>query len=277
MVKPAAVRQAVGYLQERYRISERHACRALAFGRSSHQYKTRRQPPTQLLTALRTIAAEKPRYGYRMLHDQLRRRGFPVNHKRVYRLYRLEGLAVRKRGRKKLTSALRVPIEKPRQPNERWSMDFVHDALNDGRRLRALTIVDDCTRESVAIEVDHSIPGFRVARVLDQLAQSRGLPKTITVDNGPEFRGRALDRWAYRAGVKLNFIRPGKPIENAFIESFNGRFRDECLNGHWFVSLLDAREKISAWRFEYNTQRGHSSLGKLTPQEYAAKFNQDSR
>lgn len=259
-------------MQQRFEFSERRACRVLGLARSTKQYKSRRAPPTKLVAMLRQLAAEKPRCGYRRLHDHLVRRGWRINHKRVYRLYREEGLAVRKRRRKKLVAAERVPIEKPRLPNERWSMDFVSDQLGDGRRFRALTVVDDCTRECVVIEVDTSLTGFRVAGVLERLVDSRGLPKTIVVDNGPEFRSRELDAWAYRRGVKLRFIRPGKPVENAFIESFNGRFRDECLNEHWFTTMEDARKKIADWRHEYNTERGHSSLGRLTPKEYAAKL-----
>jgi putative transposase len=271
MVKPAALRRAVGYLKQRFELSERRACRVLGLARSTCKYRARRVRPTKLVEQIRALAAERPRFGYRRLHVLLRRKGQMVNHKLVYRLYREEGLAVRRRKRKKLAAGVRVPIETPRLPNQRWSMDFVHDQLADGRRFRALAIVDDCTRESVAIEVDFSLPGFRVAHVLDRLAETRGLPTTIVVDNGPEFAGRELDRWAYNRIVRMHFIRPGKPIENAFAESFNGRFRDECLNQHWFTSLEDARGKIENWRIDYNTQRPHSSLGNLTPREFALK------
>ena len=194
-----------------------------------------------------------------------------MNHKRVYRLYRREGLMVKRRKRKR-AAFVRVPLALPAGPNERWSMDFIRDTLADGRVIRALNIVDDFTRECRAIEVDASLPGLRVARVLERLSMERGLPKTTVVDNGPEFSGRLLDAWAYQRGVRLHFIQPGKPIQNAFVESFNGRFRDECLNEHWFVSLADARERIEDWRRDYNTLRPHRSLGQLTAEEYASRL-----
>ncbi len=199
----------------------------------------------------------------------LRREGFGVNHKRVYRLYREEGLAVRRRKRKRMAGVARVPPEAPLRPNQQWSMDFVADALANGRRIRVLTVLDDFTRESLATEVDTSLPGLRVTRVLDRLAIERGLPELITVDNGPEFAGRVLDAWAYSNGVHLHFIDPGKPVQNAYIESFNGRLRDECLNEHWFMSLPAARSIVEAWRDDYNAVRPHSALGNRTPEEFA--------
>jgi len=199
----------------------------------------------------------------------LRREGWEVNCKRVYRLYRDAGLAVRRRKRKRIGVFERKPLPKPTRANVSWSMDFVADGLIGGRRLRCLTIVDDCTRECLAIEVDTSITGLRVQAVLDRLADTRSLPKSITVDNGPEFDGQVLDKWSYRRGVQLSFIRPGKPNENAYIESFNGKFRDECLNEHWFLSRAHARSFIEAWRIEYNIERPHSSLGNRTPAEFA--------
>ena len=211
----------------------------------------------------------KRRYGYRRVYLRLRREGWQVNRKRVYRLYRDAGLAVRRRKRKRIGVFERKPLPKPTRANVSWSMDFVADGLIGGRRLRCLTIVDDCTRECLAIEVDTSITGLRVQAVLERLADTRGLPKSITVDNGPEFDGQVLDKWAYRRAVQLSFIRPGKPNENAYIESFNGKFRDECLNEHWFLSLAHARSVIEDWRIEYNTERPHSSLGNRTPAEFA--------
>jgi putative transposase len=199
----------------------------------------------------------------------LRREGWPVNRKRTYRLYREAGLAVRRRKRKRIGPFERKPLPKPSAVNRSWSMDFVSDGLCDGRKLRCLAIVDDCSRECLVIEVDTSLTGRRVVAVLKRLADLRGLPLSITVDHGPEFEGQALDAWAYEAGVRLNFIRPGKPIENAYIESFNGRFRDECLNEHWFLTMAHARRIIESWRIEYNTVRPHSSLGNLTPEQYA--------
>ena len=184
-------------------------------------------------------------------------------------MYREAGLQVRRRRRKRLTRGERVPLPAPSQRRERWSMDFTLDTLADGRAFRTLNIVDDFTRECVAIEVDRSLPGSRVARVLDRLQAAIGLPQTIVVDNGPEFAGRTLDAWAYARGVTLRFIRPGKPIENAYVESFNGKFRDECLNEHWFVNLADAKTTIEAWRVDYNTVRPHSSLDGATPHHFA--------
>ena len=200
----------------------------------------------------------------------LRREGWPVNHKAVHRLYVEEGLQVRKRKRKRVSRAERCPMAVPQAPNERWSMDFQHDLLATGQRIRTLNIVDDFSRECPAIEVDTSLPGARVVRVLDRLAATRGLPQEIVLDNGPEMTGKALDAWAYRNGVQLNFIEPGKPVQNAFIESFNGRFRDECLNENWFLGLADARHTIEAWRIDYNTCRPHSALGYARPQEFAS-------
>ena len=202
----------------------------------------------------------------------LKREGLVINHKRTERLYREEGLSLKVRKRKKRTAVTRVELPKASKPNQRWSMDFVQDQLADGRRFRTLTIVDAFTRECPALEVDTSIGGKRVARVLDKLAFLRGLPEVITVDNGPEFTSNALDAWAYSNNVKMDFIRPGKPVENAFIESFNGKFRDECLNENWFGSLQEAREVIEAWRIDYNRHRPHSSLNDMTPWEYAGKF-----
>jgi putative transposase len=202
----------------------------------------------------------------------LRREGWAVNRKLTYRLYREAGLAVRRRKRKRIGPFERKPLPKPQAANLSWSMDFVSDGLANGRRLRCLTIVDDCTRECVAIEVDTSITGARVKGVLDRLADLCGLPRSIAVDHGPEFEGQVLDAWAYERGVHLSFIRPGKPNENAYIESFNGKFRDECLNEHWFLSIAHARGIIEAWRIEYNSERTHSSLGDITPEEFAAKI-----
>jgi putative transposase len=270
MVKPAAYRQAVGFVRSEFELSERRACSVLGHARSSNRYVPRRTVVHGLLDELRQHAIERPRFGYRRLHLLLQRRGWRVNHKRVYRLYRAEGLAVRRKKRKRIAAGLRVVLPAPTRPNERWSMDFVHDTLASGRKFRTLNIVDDLTREALAIEVDTSLGGHRVVRVLERLAALRGLPQVIVSDNGPEFTGRALDGWAYKAGIKLHFIRPGKPTENAYAESFNGKFRDECLNEHWFIDLDDARTKIEAWRVDYNEVRPHSSLANATPKEYSS-------
>jgi putative transposase len=212
------------------------------------------------------------RFGYRRLHALLRREGWRVNHKAVHRIYVEEGLQVRKRKRKRVARAERRRLLVPQAPNERWSMDFQHDLLATGQRFRTLNIVDDLTRECPAIEVDTSLPGVRVVRVLDRLAETRGLPLEIVVDNGPEMIGKALDEWAWRNGVRLHFIEPGKPTQNAFIESFNGRFRDECLNENWFLDIHDARRIIEAWRIDYNASRPHSALGYATPDEFASSL-----
>jgi putative transposase len=198
----------------------------------------------------------------------LKREGLVVNHKRTERIYREEGLALRRKRRRKGAAGTRVIIPAPERPNQKWSMDFVTDSIVTGRRFRALAIVDDYSRECPAIEVDTSLGGARVVHVLERLSEMRGLPEVITVDNGPEFAGKVLDEWAYRKGVKLSFIRPGKPIENAFAESFNGRLRDECLNDNWFLSIRHAREVIEAWRKDYNSVRPHSALGGLAPREF---------
>jgi putative transposase len=270
MVSPTARREAVGWLQTRG-ASVRRACRVIGLSRATWRYQRRLDPRNVvLLERLQAHAAVRARFGYRRLHILLEREGLAVNHKRVHRIYQAAGLQVRRRRRKRLTRAERVPLPTASQRLERWSMDFTTDTLADGRNFRTLNIVDDFTRECVAIEVDRSLPGLRVTRVLDRLDAAIGLPQTIVVDNGPEFAGRTLDAWAYARGVTLRFIRPGKPIENAYVESFNGKFRDECLNEHWFVSLADAKAAIEAWRVDYNSVRPHSSLAGRTPTQFAA-------
>ena len=251
-------------------MSERRACRLVGLHRSTCRYPARPSRDDELVGKLKELAARRQRFGYRRLTVLLRRQGMVVNHKRVYRVYRDHNLVVRRKKRKKLASRVRVQLPAPTAINERWSMDFMSDSLVSGRVFRTLNIVDDYSRECPAIEVDTSIPGKRVVRVLDGLAKARGLPAMLVIDNGPEFTGKELDEWAYRNGVKLHFIQPGRPVENCFSESFNGKFRDECLNEYWFLDLQDAREKIEPWRIDYNRVRPHSSLGDLTPQEFAA-------
>lgn len=269
MVTPTNRREVVGWLGEHYALSERRACVLVAVSRGTMRYRPRRQAPTDLRDRLRTLAVERPRAGYRTLWRCLRRDGFAVNHKRVHRLYRLEGLALRRRSRKKRAAVPRTPLIPPTRRTERWSMDFMRDTLAVGRPFRTFNVVDDLTRENHAIEVDHSLPGARIVRVLNQIAAVHGYPAAIVCDNGPEFTGRALDQWAYQHGVRLHFIAPGKPTQNAFVESFNGRFREECLNQHWFRNLADARRIIEEWRIDYNTARPHGSLNGRTPQEFA--------
>ena len=275
MVSPQAKRAAVEMLMTERSSGVTRACGLVGISRSLYRYRSRRPDCTPLRSRIEEIAAAKRRYGYRRVYLRLRREGWEVNRKRVYRIYRDAGLAVRRRKRKRIGLFERKPLPKPTAANLSWSMDFVADGLIGGRRLRCLAIVDDCTRECLAIEVDTSITGLRVQGVLERLADTRGLPKSITVDNGPEFDGQVLDKWAYRSSVHLSFIRPGKPNENAYIESFNGKFRDECLNEHWFISLAHARSVIEAWRIEYNTERPHSSLGNLTPEEFARTIGED--
>ena len=270
MVGPIARREAVGWLQTRG-TSLRRACRVVGLSTATWRYQRRTSATNvAVLERLQAHAAVRARFGYRRLHILLEREGLAVNHKRVHRIYQAAGLQVRRRRRKHLTRAERVPLPAPSRPGERWSMDFTTDTMADGRNFRTLNIVDDFTRECVAIEVDRSLPGLRVTRVLDRLCTAIGLPQTIVMDNGPEFAGRTLDAWAYANGVMLRFIRPGKPIENAYVESFNGKFRDECLNEHWFISLVDAKAVIEAWRIDYNTVRPHSSLAGRTPMQFAA-------
>lgn len=258
------------YIRATHNLSERRACGLIGIDRTSNRYRSKRANDLALKERMLAHAVENPRYGYRRLYFLLKRDGFIVNHKRVYRLYRLEGLMVKRRKRKRVATTSRRVFETLSRPNQRWSMDFTLDSLGNGRRFRTLNVVDDFTRECLAIEVDFSLPGIRVVRVLSELLARRGKPDTIVVDNGPEFAGLTLDQWAYEQGVSLRFITPGKPIENAYIESFNGKFRDECLNQHWFYTLRHARVLIGAWRQKYNTFRPHSSLGGLAPEEFAA-------
>lgn len=270
MVSTTARREAVGWLRETRGLRLRRACRLIGLSTATWRYQRRLSAAnTKLLEQLHTHAAARSRFGYRRLHVLIAREGTRVNHKRLYRLYRTAGLQVRRRRRKRLTRGERVPLPAPTRRGERWSMDFTLDTLADGRAFRTLNIVDDYTRECVAIEVDRSLPGLRVTRVLDRLRAAVGLPQSIVLDNGPEFAGRTLEAWAYAARVTLCFIRPGKPIENAYVESFNGKFRDECLNEHWFVSLADAQAQIEAWRIDYNTVRPHSALADQTPHQFA--------
>jgi putative transposase len=277
MVTPTARRTAVGEVQRLFALSQRRACRVIGMARSTCRQPAPLAADDKLRERLRTLAAERPRFGYRRLQVLLGREGIAVNHKRVWRVYRDEGLAVRRKRRKRVAQQRRVLLAPATTINERWSMDFVGDSLADGRTFRAFTLVDDCSRESPAIVVDQSLPGERIVRELDAVVAERGAPAMIVMDNGPEFTGKALDAWAYRRGVKLHFIRPGKPVENAYIESFNGKFRDECLNEHWFDGLNHARREIEAWRQDYNTVRPHSALGNLTPAAFAAAAQAELR
>jgi len=262
-----AQRTAVRAIQAKFRLSERRACGLVGLGRSTCRYETRRAEWPALRERLHALAAERRRFGYRRLYILLRREGYRVNLKRVYRLYRDDGLAVRRRRRRRRV-ARGTPLAGPTRINERWSLDFLLDTLEDGRRVRLLAVVDDFTRTCLAIEVDTSIGGRRVVEVLQRLVETPARPTVLITDNGPEFVGRALDAWAYAQGIRLHFIEPGKPNQNAYVESFNGRFRDECLNEHWFLSLAHTRQIVEAWRLDYNAVRPHSSLGNVSPTEF---------
>jgi putative transposase len=271
MVKPGVRRDVVGFIQQAHDISERRACRLMGLHRSVMRYRKRLPACNDLREQMREFANQRRRWGYRRLHHLVRRAGATVGRTRFQRIYQEEGLQVRKRKRRRMASSPRVPKPSPTAANQRWSMDFVHDSYGKNRQFRTLTVIDDFTREGLAIEVDTSLPGARVARVLERIGRRRGLPKSISVDNGPEFAGKVMDEWAYTHGVALQFIRPGKPTENAFIESFNGRFRDECLNDEVFVSVEDANFRIQTWLHDYNQERPHSSLGGMTPNQFALK------
>ena len=275
MVTPEARREAVVQLRERFPVSERGACRLVGVSRATVRYQPRRTDDAALVERLRTLARERPRFGYRRLHALLRREGEVLNHKRIYRVYRAAGLAVPRRKRKRVTVSRGHAVRIGTRPNEHWCLDFMSDSLRTGRRLRTLSILDTCTREALAIAVDTSLPSRVVTRVLDRILLSRPRPERITLDNGPELTSHWFDQWADQHGIELDYIEPGKPVQNAVMESFNGRFRDECLNSHWFTSLDDARQTIEAWRLDYNQERPHSSLGYRTPEEVHAQLIRD--
>ena len=272
---PTARRAAVGHLQQTYGMSERRACRLLGAHRRTIRYQRRvSADERRIRERLRALASERPRWGDRRLQVLLKRELGVINHKRVQRLYRLEGLAIRRRPRKRVARQKRELRSLTWRPGETWAMDFMQDMLANGRRFRTLNVLDTVTRECLAIEVDTSLPGRRVAQVLDQPIAWHGAPKRITLDNGPEFSGLALDAWAYQHSIALDFIAPGKPMQNGYLESFNGKFRDECLNLHWFRSLAEARAIIEEWRESYNTGRPHSGLAGKTPAQCLADYAQ---
>lgn len=273
MVTPAAERQAVEHLMKHHGMSERRACKAIGCCRMTIRYSATRPDDNVLRERMRAIAHDRRRFGYRRLHVLLRREGYVVNHKRLFRLYREEKLTVRRRGGRKRALGTRAPMLVPSLPNERWSLDFVSDQFTDGRRFRVLTVVDDCTRECLTLVADTSLSGLRVARELDRLVTERGKPKMIVSDNGSEFTSNAILKWADDARIEWHYIAPGKPMQNGFIESFNGRLRDEHLNETLFTSLAAARISLSMWRCDYNGNRPHSGLGWQTPAEFANTFN----
>lgn len=254
----------------RYGTSMRKACAAIQLSRVVYLYRSVGRDNTALVMRMKEITQTRVHYGYRRVHVMLKREGYKDNHKRVYRLYREQGMSLRhKRPRRNKAARLRQPKTLAQRINQIWSMDFVADNLFDGRKLRMLTVVDCYSRESLAIHVGQSLKGEDVVRVLNQIAQERGRPQTIKADNGSEFISKVMDKWAYEKGVEIDFSRPGKPTDNAMVESFNGRLRQECLNEHWFMSLDDAKDKIEAWRRHYNESRPHSALDWKTPTEFA--------
>jgi putative transposase len=277
MVTPAARREAVAHLQTAYGVSERRACAALGADRTSVRYRSSRPDDAVARARLRELAAIRRRFGYRRLHILLRREGIVMNHKKLRRLYREERLQVRRRGGRKRALGTRAPMTLPQGPNQRWSMDFLSDAMTDGRRFRILAVVDDFTRECLILIADTSLPGLRVARELDALIAIRGRPAMIVSDNGTELTSMAMLRWSQDRQVEWHYIAPGKPTQNAFIESFNGRLRDELLNETLFSSLDHARVALAFWKNDYNTIRPHSGLGNLTPAAYANRSAPDTQ
>ena len=270
---PSRRRPVVSYWHDTYRVSERRACRVARLPVSTFRYESMQEPRTALRLRIREIAQTRVRYGYRKIRVLLNREGWKVGKKLVYRLYREEGLALRYKPRRKRRAAIHGRERfRPTAPNQVWGLDFVADQLADGRRFRALTVLDVYTRESLAIEVGQRLQGEDVVSALNQIRQKRGVPKLIFCDNGSEFTSRMMDLWAYHNQVKIDFSRPGKPTDNAYVESFNGTLRAECLDVHWFATLTEAKQVIEDWRREYNESRPHRSLGERTPSEFASQI-----
>jgi putative transposase len=262
---------AVSWATKDREYSQRRACGLVGMEPKTYRYASKRPDDGALRQRLKELALERRRFGYRRLHIMLRREGIVLNHKKLYRLYREERLTVRKRGGRKRALGTRAPMAIPQDKNQRWSLDFVSDALANSRKFRILTVVDDFSRECLALVVDNSLSGIRVARELDRIVEMRGAPCMVVSDNGTELTSRAILGWQQGRNVEWHYIAPGKPTQNGFIESFNGRLRDECLNEHLFTNLSEARQIIEAWKIDYNTRRPHSSLNGLTPTEFAAR------
>lgn len=258
----------IAHLVAEFALSERLACQLVGLSRTAYRYQPQRSSDSALRARLKALAIQYPRYGYLLLHNLLKGESLVVNKKKTYRLYREEGLQVRTKKRKKLQRP-RVIMDAPRQLNERWSMDFIHDQLSNGRRFRVLNVIDDFSREVIGQLTSFAISGHRVARFLTELVQKRSLPGHIVCDNGTEFTSKAMFFWSQTYAIKLAFIQPGKPTQNAFVESLNGKLRNECLNLHWFRSIEEARDKIKQWRDHYNHQRPHSSLNYMSPVAFA--------
>lgn len=260
---------------EEKNYSQRHACALVGMAPRVYRYQSSRPDDAELRKRLRELSSERRRFGYRRLHLLLKREGVEVNWKRLYRIYKEERLTVRKRGGRKRALGTRAPVAIPQDTNQRWSLDFVSDALVDGRRFRILCVIDDFSRECLATVVDNSLSGERVTRELDAIAERRGYPCTVVSDNGTELTSNAILPWQADRGVEWHYIAPGKPMQNGFVESFNGRLRDECLNEHLFRSYRHAREIIEEWRIDYNLHRPHTSLDGLTPNEFATRSRMD--
>lgn len=269
MVTPAARRDAVAHLLGSYEVSQRRACKTIAVDRTAIRYRSRRPDDAALRVRLRELASERRRFGYRRLHVLLKREGTFMNHKKLRRLYREERLQVRRRIGRKRASGIRAPMTVPQGADQRWSLDFVSDTFIDSRRFRILSVVDDFTRECVALIADTSLSGWRVVRELNAAIASRKRPLMIVSDNGPELTSMVILKWSHDNLVEWHYIDLGKPQQNAFVESFNGRLRDELLNETLFTSLGHARVMLAAWKHDYNTSRPHSGLGWLTPSEFA--------
>jgi putative transposase len=266
---PGSRRSAVTWAVEQKGYSQRHACKLVGMEPKTYRYVSRRSDDSEVRSQLRTLAFERRRFGYRRLHILLARQGLRLNHKRLFRIYREERLSVRKRSGRKRAIGTRAPMTLPQGSNQRWSLDFVSDALAQGRRFRVLAVMDDFTRECLGLVADTSLSGLRVGRELDRIAALRGYPSMIVSDNGTELTSHALLRWQEERAVLWHYIAPGKPQQNGFVESFNGRFRDECLNEHLFSNLRAARQIIETWRIDYNTKRPHTSLAGLTSAAFA--------
>jgi len=275
VVKPADKRKIIKYLLNEKNLSIRKSCRLIKLNRKNYKYISKKNDEN-LTKKINYWAQKKKKYGYRRIHILLQRDGENVNHKKVYRIYKQENLSVRKPKRKKIKAMKRENILTPIMPNQLWTMDFVSDSLACGRKFRTLNILDVFTRRCLAIEVDTSLSGLRVARVLDEVVKRYGKPMIIRIDNGSEFTSKVFDAWAYQNKIGLDFIQPGRPTQNGFIESFNDKFRNECLNEHWFLTLNEARDLIEEFRQDYNDFRPHSSLNNLTPNEFLDKFKKEN-
>jgi len=275
VVGPEAKKEVSTYLREAYKISERWAFEIVGLNRSSGRYETRRKSDAALIERIMELALERRRFGYRRIFCLLRREGFAVNKKKKFRLYHEAGLSVhRRKGRKKARGS-RFERQPVTRPNQRWSLDFVFDQLSDGRKIKLMTVVDEFTRESLGIEVARSIKGTDVVRILEKIIAIRGKPEQIQSDNGSEFTSNAVLGWVHQQAIEWRYIEPGKPTQNSYIESFNGKIRDECLNEHWFETLHEAQALIEIWRKDYNEVRPHGSLNGLTPMSFAREANKN--